>query len=250
MPMGKIYLSAPRSTYKRKWGGARAGAGRKPKVSKVVKTYVKNALDADNEDKHLQTNSQITFDLATASVGQLLNGMVIGAANQQRLGREVKCKYLDIRGYLKRIADVTQSQQLLRLIIVWDRDNNGAATVASFKNAFDTIGGAASANPLSPPSLVTKGRFQVLLDRSFYIPNTVTTAALAGTAGADPQYSSPSQFFLHTRIKLDKKTLYNNNNVGDVSDINKGGLYIIAHCDATTNSYAFKYIADLIYEDS
>lgn len=144
------------------------------------------------------------------SAASLCNGLQTGGGATQRIGRKIILKsiYLRITHYG---AGVTGTQTgPLRVLVVYDKQTNGA---------FPTVA-AADGAPLAyddmttPNNLYAADRFVTIFDK------LLPPVGSASNPGA-PQTVTKKAF-----RKVNLPVIYNNGNVGDITDISSGGLYI------------------------
>jgi hypothetical protein len=152
--------------------------------------------------KALTMNVGIVSD--TTGGIQLLNGIATGTALDQRLGREVRCGSL--RGnLLSYVTATTGVDQLHRILLVWDRQPNGAAL--AILDVLDATTVYAQQN------IANISRFKILWD-VFHALN------------ASPESGSLKAIELSCPIK--KVVIYNSGTAGTVADIATGSLYLIS----------------------
>lgn len=133
----------------------------------------------------------------------LLNGLARGDDINQRNGREVLLKSIEIR--LRNLVTAgTGTEQTHRVCIVYDRQSNGAApTIADILSA---------PNVLYPRNLENRRRFKILYDRAFTLNAT-------GEPGGE-------RFHKFYR-RLAHPVTFNTGNAGTIADITMGSLYLI-----------------------
>lgn len=139
----------------------------------------------------------------TTSSVQLLNGLAQGTSAVTRVGTRIYMKSLLVRGQFITTANNSPTGPI-RLLVVYDKEANGAACTAAQVLAADTVG--------SPLSLYSPGRFTVLMDEYMHCEN--------GNVGA---------WFINRYVKLGLPVLFNNGNAGTVADISSGSVYAFVH---------------------
>lgn len=155
-----------------------------------------------NLDNDLPT--QITFGSA-AGVVTLLNGIAQGAAETQRQGRDVHMRSIFWR-FVGHIAPTTTGASSMRILIVYDKQTNKAAPVATDILTIDSIE--------SGMNLANNHRFQVIADEE--IP-------CVGTAG-------PQSWNIKGYRKINLPTEFTGN-AGGVANITSGGVFSLVYQD-------------------
>ena len=133
----------------------------------------------------------------------LLSGIARGDDINQRTGREVTLRSIECR-FTARVTAGTGIDQQQRLLIVYDRQSNGAAPSVA-----DVLG---SANVLYPRNLENRRRFKVLYDRFFQLNGS-------GEAGSEKVF----KFYRRLRHPM----VFNSGNAGTVADITSGSVYAV-----------------------
>ena len=113
------------------------------------------------EIKAVDVNITQSMNIPGSVTFQLLNAVQTGAAFYNRVGARVEGKSLHIRGYIRNISTST-TDDVGRLLVVYDRQPNGA-----FPNITDVIQardqtGATSNTGVSPVNLDQRDRIVIL----------------------------------------------------------------------------------------
>ncbi len=122
-----------------------------------------------------------------------------GVTESTRIGRKAVVRSIGWRGNLKLeflAATTVRNAQSARMILVQDKQCNGAAPDVSGTNGL-----LASANYQSFNELANKGRFKVLYDRTF--THNLTAAAGNGTANDSPACVINFSFFKKCNIPME-----------------------------------------------
>lgn len=104
------------------------------RVSKEVKKYVKNVMDADVEDKVYTTNQlnaaagPVDYNLGTL---QNLSGMAQGLTNITRIGNKIRPKSLELWGSAYAATAALASNSLVRFIIFQRNDMDPTAPTSA-----------------------------------------------------------------------------------------------------------------------
>lgn len=195
------------SRYRRTYGGPGFGPGRSIKrlggfrKEKAEKKFVDTAY---------------TLALDTAGGLGLVNGITQGDDFNERVGREVHMKSIQIDASVAP-QDSTTFDSTMRFIVFIDKQANGAAPTGT-----DIL---ASSSPQAFLNLNNKDRFIILFDKRFDMP-------AQDTATAGSKYTPPPRV---KRIKLFKKLstpitfLGTTNGIGSIST---NSLYLLTLGDA------------------
>lgn len=172
-----------------------------------------------------------------------LNCPVNGSELYQRVGRKIYMKSLHMRGWLQ--AEATGVQDILRLIIYYDSQPNGAApTLATLIQ--DSNAGAAT-SVLSEINLNNRQRFQILRDKDILVPSvTFTAGVLTNTNYPD----SSGRLAINEFIPLKGlETVFNAGTSQTIADITSGAIGFFFISQTTDNTWLFDYTTRLRYYD-
>jgi len=208
------YVSGPRPVKKRR-------------VSKgPVRTYPGSMVPLASRGYRLNDTELKVYDISTATYAINTTGTignifrpVNGSDFNNRIGRKTCLKTLQIRGYIQNevVSNITAATstngQLLRLIVLWDTQPNGA--VPALTDVLTT------AHPQAPLNLNNRDRFKVLRDKVWAMgPMLISAAATQSVAAWDtPQVIAIKEF-----IKLPNLETIYNASTGNVSDLSSGSL--------------------------
>lgn len=182
----------------------------------------------------------------------LLNYPVPGTGPNQRVGRKICIKSVQIRLTISVIVTVTgvapavTPAAAMRILLVWDKQVNGAASVPAVSDLFATAG---TTNALL--NMDNRDRFAILMDK--VVSQANTTSTLGFPSQTTGMIASKNVFKKYK--KLNHETVFNAGTAGDQSDIVSGGLYLVLCSDAqgsSTNSLEvvnFTGNARIRYED-
>jgi len=170
-------------------------------------------------EKHVHDVLEAVYDMnGTTLAPTLLNGCVPGSDNYQRIGRRTGLLSLHIRGFVYPESLVTgQIAYAFRMVVVYDKQANGAAPVWSDVVLSQNAAGATSSGPLDMINLVNQDRFEIVRDVTYSAPFT------SPSAGASDNNSVMIDEFLDLG---GRPTIYNAGTAGTIADINSGSLYI------------------------
>jgi len=165
----------------------------------------------------------------------LLNGCIAGSQNFQRIGRKINLRSLQIRGVLYP-ADLTTNAQLTRMIVVYDKQANGAAPTYANVIQSQNIAGTTSSTATDMVNLDNRDRFEIIRDKTF---------SFSFTDAASGFSSSPGNYEINEFIRLqDRPTIFNAGTAGTVGDIQSGSLYIFwisTQANATGSTFQGSY---------
>lgn len=153
---------------------------------------------------------QANYVADTTGSVTLLNGVATGTDFTDRIGRKTIMKSLYIQGYVSAI-DNTVSNNLSRLIVVYDNQSNGGAPAV-----LDVLKQATS---ISQINLNNRDRFKILVNKTFPIAaiDNTATQALAG---------SPTIHKVKIFKRLKHEVLFNGTGA-TIASIATGSLYLI-----------------------
>lgn len=179
--------------------------------------------------------------------GQVLNIPVQGAAPYNRIGSKVMNKSIRVRGHVQQVA--TALPTIVRIIIIYDRQTNGAtpswATVIQSTTSNGTQGNAA----LDGINMDNRERFKMLADEQILLPAATFNAGVV-TNASFPDTSGPTNKLNFDRyIKLFDLETHYKASAGAVGDIATGGIFLFAVMDGDDSSWEFLYTARLRYDD-
>jgi len=164
---------------------------------------------------------------------QLLNGMALGTTGITRIGRQVT-----IKSWLFRMAvnaAATGNTGLLRVVVVWDSQANGAALTTTdlfeSSNVADVL--------VSPLNLSNRERFQVVMDKVYNL------GGLGAVDGVPPDTIHIEKF-----KKMNKIVTFNGGNAGTVGDIATNSLYLITFGSVGTASPSTSYHSRIRFTDA
>jgi len=176
-------------------------------AKRVPRSLVRAVVDAAHERKTIALQSFATA-VGTGSTFTLVNPLNQGTGATQRIGRDVVNDKINVRYAINGAA--INTADMVRVLLVWDKETKGAAPVAAdiFTN---TTAGYMQVSSLNEDNL--GNRFVVLMDNLHAIqPPTTTSYPFIGCVKS---------------VKVNKTTHYYNTNVGTVTDIDSGSIYLV-----------------------
>lgn len=162
-----------------------------------------------------------TFTLfSTPPTPVLLNGCVAGSQNFNRIGRKIEMRSLQIRGIVQAATAMTSgADQFVRMLVVYDKQSNGASPTWANVVQSQDITGTTSSKATDMVNLDNRDRFIILRDKTFIIPYQSTTATQA-VAGC------PTVHHVDEFLKMNMETVFNAGTAGTVGDITTGSLHV------------------------
>jgi len=157
-------------------------------------------------DGELKSVDVALAQLATtqASEVRLLNGIARGDEINERIGREVTMRSIQVTGTTLATPG-TGVDQNHRVLLVYDRQTNAAALTAAQV--------LAAVNCYAPRNLENRKRFKILFDRTWHL-----------NASAEPGSQHVFKFYR----RLAHPVTFNAGDAGTVADITTGSLYAIS----------------------
>lgn len=240
---------------------------KKPKVSKAIKSFVNQKIDANHEDKFIYGEiTAVTLNNTTQISSQHLVLPAHGNTDSTRVGQRIKIKYikLSIEGRYSgatTIADVSSKFQHLRLQMVrMNHTNAGALTNAGTNQGLfqTTVGGAgysiALVNPITCNSKMDKGNndrlYTICYDKRKAIRPLYSGQDLsaADTVGSIVHYGIVKKYPKGLYVNFTAATTGANTSVQDYTHWLVGSIGNTAVDDSGSYSYDGHYM--ICYEDA
>jgi len=185
-------------------------------------TRNRNALSTRAEKKVIDTYYNATVQ-ADGSNYALLNGTKPGSQNYDRIGRKITLKSLQIHGKLNVLSNETTTGFVIRMIIVYDKQPNGASPTYSDVIKSQDISGATSSSYSDFVNLDNRDRFEIVRDHFFQLGQFTTSPDFA---------TGPLTVPVNEYIKLgNRETCYNAGNAGTIGDITSGAIFLFLMAD-------------------
>jgi len=194
-------------------------------------SLINRILNKRAEHLYNDTSSTLAFD-TTGSV-LLLNGIAESDDIAGRTGRQIRMLSFESIG-LCYPQDAAVNDNLCRVILVYDKQTNGAAPVIT-----DVLTASSS---IALHNLNNKRRFDFLLDESFSLGARTEAATLAVS-------SAPVHCAFKRTLQMQRKVQYNNTGA-TVAAITTGSLYLFTIGSiAATNGHNLSHSTRVIYID-
>lgn len=173
----------------------------------------------------------------------------VGAAINQRIGREVKVLKIKIRGYIRVDAQATQSTadaaSYLRIILFQDTQTNAQQATGA---QLIQDGSAAGTTVTAFQNLANTGRFRVLKDKVINLSN-LNMANATGAANGVIQAALKRQFKIIHRFRKPVSVRFNATNGGSIADIVDNSFHIVVATDANAYAPTFNYACRVCYKE-
>ncbi len=196
------------------------------KTKRYKKTQIGRYADVQGERKFFDTDLDAVFTTITTSMKEAnLNIIVQGNTESNRIGRKVILKRVDCKGILTLPATASDSatSEVVRLLLVCDKQTNGAAFAAT--QLWETD------NWRSFNNLSNSGRFRVLQSKIF----TFNASAGSGRGTTDTLSFGEVVIPFHMGVNLDLAIEYDNSaTTGAVATQRSNSLWLVSQ--STTGS--------------
>jgi len=218
---GRKRFGGYRKGYSRFPKRGRSGMGKAPYMRKGYRPSRRSTLNTGlNELKAVDVistanpPSQTIAEqiIAIADVPYCLNDVINGTDFNQRIGRKIVIKSVDIKLQLRPYTADAAKGLFVRCLLVWDRTPNGVALAASssLNEVLTDVGatgtafaGATGYGCSTHPNLSNRDRFIVLRDKTIAVqPFEISTTPNS--------YSGTATTLVHIRKKLNATTIFNN----------------------------------------
>jgi len=188
--------------------------------------------------------AQAQFTLNSTPQITALNLLSAGSSMFNRLGRKVSLKSVHLQGFFNWSNASMPGGQFARLIIVYDKQPNGALPVFSdiFKDQDASTGADhATTQPTSGVNLSNRDRFEIIADRRFFLPAQATIAGDVSTsATVDPMHCE-----IFHKLK-NRETHYKaDSTVPVIGDIATGSLLFVTVGNIASGSEAWALLASI-----
>lgn len=185
-------------------------------------TRNRNAMGTRAEKKVIDTYYNATVQ-ADGSNFLLLNGTKPGSQNYDRIGRKISMKSLQVHGKLNVLSNETTTGFCIRMLIVYDKQPNGASPTYGDIIKSQDITGATSSTYSDFVNLDNRDRFEIIRDHFIQLGQFTTT----------PDYATgPLTVPINEYLKLaNREVCYNAGNAGTIGDIQSGALYMFLVAD-------------------
>lgn len=180
---------------------------------------------------------------------QYCNLIASGAGFNNRVGRRIEMQSLHLTGFIKQTSNTTTVHDYARIVVVYDRQPNGASTV--FNNVFldyDAISGSATTS-LSGVNPDERERFVICADIRLQLPANINTNGTSGsTDGANTSFEI-NRFIKFKNLQTHYKSDSSPPVIGDVAT---GALFVITQGSLGSGSEGWEAVLKwrLRYKDT
>lgn len=180
-------------------------------------------------------NAQAGISLSLNSTANIipLNLIQSGSGFYNRVGRRIEMQSLHVTGEVNQTTTATSFNDYARILVIYDRQTNGAVpTYATIMAAYDQSG-TASTNYLSGVNPDERERFVVLMDQRLVLP------ACPGGTGATGATDGPAVTFNISRFIKMRNLLTHykaDSSPAVIGDIATGAIYLIGIGRAASGS--------------
>lgn len=143
-----------------------------------------------------------SYNFDTTGTIQLLNGLTPGNGFSQRNARRIQMKSLKVQFNINPLANRTAPGDLGRIMIIYDRQTNGALpSIADILQDTSTV--PANVTSISSgPNLGNRERFYIIRDYKFTLPAAVVPATGVPSSAYPDSFEGEHQSFVQWYIKL------------------------------------------------
>ncbi|MDG0901972.1 capsid/nuclear shuttle family protein [Pseudomonas sp. L01] len=212
-----------------------------------------NLRSFGGEVKALDSALQSTSGLnATGSV-TCLNLIRAGSSFFNRIGRRVELKNITFSAAVAPLrTSTTSTSEYIRIIVVYDRQTNGAnPAIADVLQSVDQAG-ANTTTSFSGINLNNRDRFRIFIDERITLPNITVAGAITTSPSVDID-PLKTTFNIKRFVKLGRElTQYKADSApAVVGDIATGGLFLVmlGSAGAGTEAYGLNWESRVRFND-
>jgi len=185
------------------------------------------------------------WPINTTAQISILNAVTIGSSMWNRVGRKVSMKSVYVQGFITASGNnATVSDQFARIMIVYDKQPNGALPSISdvLQDQTNGAGDQHQTTPFSGLNLNNRDRFEVIADERLYLPGYTATTGVAGnvTATADKEHVE-----IFRKLKGREIHFKADSSPGVIGDISTGSLVMITYGNQASGSEAWALFANV-----
>lgn len=175
-------------------------------------------------------NFDITYSavLSTTATITAVNLCAVGANEFNRVGRRIEMNYLKLNLWITPDNSNSTAPDVLRFLVVYDRQTNGALPAMSDILTDQDNTGAATNNALSSPNVDNRFRFGILMDKKIYLPDCKLGVLEPGNTP-----NIPNMFIINEFIKLKGAIAHYKTDNANIAAIATGGLYLVTQTYST-----------------
>lgn len=179
-----------------------------------------------------------------------LNLLAEGVGVYQRLGRQVNLHSVHLKMMIKPVRTATVVDERIRMLLVYDRQGNGASPVAAdLVRGRDSTGTATTSDPsLDHPNIDNESRFHILKDISIQLP----TFTLTGVAVTNPDVDHAPIKIIKWNVPLYGRLTRYTDTTAAITSIAEGSLHLLScgSAAAAAESCSLRCLSRLRFKDS
>lgn len=193
-----------------------------------------------------------TVNLGSATVGNPLTlcAPTIGAALNNRIGRQIEVRKIKIHGHIyvanQAVQGATDVPSKVRLILYQDMQTNAAQAQGEDLMGPGQAAGQLTINCFQDPK--NFGRFRVLKDKMFQVSDLNMAGSPAG--GDVVQAGKVINFKMNVNFKVPVRVRFNAMNAGTVADVVDNSFHIIAGQVNSSYGAQLTYYSRVCYKDA
>lgn len=180
---------------------------------------------------NVQAEAGISLSLNSTANIQCINLIQSGSGFYNRVGRRIEMQSIQVTGEVNQTTTATTYNDYARILVIYDRQTNGALpSYATIMASYDQSG-TASTNYLSGVNPDERERFVVLMDQRLVLPACPGGTGVTGATDGPAVTFNISRFIkmrnLTTHFKADSSPAV-------IGDIATGSVYLIGIGRATS----------------
>lgn len=166
------------------------------------------------------------YAITSTGVVTPLNLIQVGSSFFNRIGRRIEMKSIRVSGDVNLLRTVA-TEDYARIMIVYDRQTNGAVPTIQDILQTTTQAGANSTTSLSGVNLNNRDRFKIIRDKRLFLPAATDTAGVV--TNAQPPDPVTNTYIIDMFAKLGGLvTQYKaDSSPAVIGDIATGGLFLV-----------------------
>lgn len=187
-----------------------------------------------------------TVQLNTTPVLTLLNGLVQGVENYQRLGKKIMMSSVRVKWNLFPTGNVNSgTDEVERVVLFWDASPNGIAPTMTQLLQDVSNAGTTSVNAYSGANIDYRSRFTILKDWFWSVP---LSATFADSTGSMPNESASDEYYKKLGAGWDTHYIAT---TGAIASLGTGALYLLTTSNhaSSFNAFALNIAVRVRYTD-
>lgn len=208
------------------------------------------AITTDWQNSEMDPTGTVNLGSATVGNPQNLCSPTVGAALNNRIGRQIEVRKIKIHGHIyvanQAVQGATDVPSKVRLILYQDMQTNAAQAQGEDLMGPGQAAGQLTINCFQDPK--NFGRFRVLKDKMFQISDL----NMAGSPGGNDvvQAGKIINWKMNVNFKTPVRVRFNATNVGTVADIVDNSFHILAAQVNSSYGAQLTYYCRVCYKDA